>query len=101
MSCSGSYTTHKIVGNVRHKHSMNGNACRAGFKMILIDSVDGIERRGYHCTPCKVGVGESTSTMYLDLERSRRKAGKYKWPRRKAPRKVAAYQRGPVLGELS
>ncbi len=94
MSCSGWYTDHKIVGSVRHPHKMNGIACRARWKMIIIDCVDGIERRGYHCTPCKVGVGPSAPNMWRDLERSRRKEGRYKWPRQKKPRKVAAYLRG-------
>lgn len=88
MSCGGWYTTHKIIGSVRHKHSMNSRACRARWKMILIDSVDGIERRGYHCGPCKVGVGPSATYMWRDLERSRRKEGKYKWPRTRKPREV-------------
>ena len=94
MSCNGWYTTHKIVGSVQHKHSMNGRTCRARWKMILIDSTDGIERRGYHCTPCKIGVGESAPNMYRNLKRARRKEGKYKWPRRSKPREVAAYLRG-------
>lgn len=81
MSCRGPYTTHEIVGSVRRPHKMNDIACRARWKMIVIDCVDGIERRDYYCTLCKVSLGENISA-YRELERIRRKEGKYQWPRR-------------------
>lgn len=80
---SRGYAPHKVVGSVRLAHKMNGIACRARWKMLVWEVGPAVGQRGYHCDPCKVGIGESAKSMFRDLERARRKEGKYNWPRRK------------------
>lgn len=81
---SRGYGPHRVVGSVRKAHKMNGLACRARWKMLVF-TPEIISNRTYYCDPCKVGIGESAPIMFRDLERERRKEGKYKWPRRSRP----------------
>ncbi len=76
------YAKHRVVGSVRLKHSMNGGACRARWKMIVWEVGPAAGQRGYHCDPCKVGIGESAPNMFRGIEVERRREGRYKWPRR-------------------